>query len=301
MCKIIVPFPDDENINFYLENEADGFIIGIEEYSENFNRYIKLEELKEKCNLILNKNKKVYIGLNKIYFNSELPNLKKILLILDDINISGVLFTDIAVLNIINENNLKMKPVWYGNHLATNSYTINFLEKRGLKGVILSDEITIDEKLQIASKVNIPVAIKLFGYTNMATSSRSLLTNYFKYTNIKQNSTKKYYMKEKNSGEYYPIIERENTNFFSSKILNGIKEFPKIIESNNVDWIFLDDYMINKNSFYNVIEAFKALKIASKDTEFVNKLYEVVNYNNYGNTSDGFLNKKTIFKVKNNE
>ena len=77
MCKIIVPFPDDENINFYLENEVDGFIIGIEEYSENFNRYIKLEELKEKCNLILNKNKKVYIGLNKIYFNSELPNLKK--------------------------------------------------------------------------------------------------------------------------------------------------------------------------------------------------------------------------------
>ena len=108
-------------------------------------------------------------------------------------------------------------------------------------------------------------------------------------------------MKEKNSGEYYPIIERENTNFFSSKILNGIKEFPKIIESNNVDWIFLDDYMINKNSFYNVIEAFKALKIAPKDTEFVNKLYEVVNYNNYGNTSGGFLNKKTIFKVKNNE
>ena len=90
-------------------------------------------------------------------------------------------------------------------------------------------------------------------------------------------------------------------NFFSSKILNGIKEFPKIIESNNVDWIFLDDYMINKNSFYNVIEAFKALKIASKDTEFVNKLYEVVNCNNYENTSDGFLNKKTIFKVKNNE
>ena len=59
--------------------------------------------------------------------------------------------------------------------------------------------------------------------------------------------------------------------------------------------------MINKNSFYNVIEAFKALKIASKDTEFVNKLYEVVNCNNYENTSDGFLNKKTIFKVKNNE
>lgn len=301
MCKIIVPFPDDNIINFYLENDIDGFIIGIEKYSENFNRYIKLDELKEKCDLILNKKKHVYIGLNKIYFNSELPDLKKILLILDNINVSGVLFTDIAVLNIINENNLKMEPVWYGNHLATNSYTINFLEKRGLKGVILSDEITIDEKLKIANKVNIPVAIKLFGYTNMATSSRSLLTNYFKYTNIDKDSKQKYYIKEKNSEEYYPIIEKENTNFFSSKILNGIKEFPKIIKSAKVDWIFLDDYMINKNPFYNVIEAFKALKASPNDTEFVNKLHDVVDSNNDWNTSLGFLNTKTIFRVKRNE
>lgn len=301
MCKIVVPFPKDEHINFYLENDIDGFVIAIENYSENFDSYIKMSEIKEKCNLILDKKKQVFISLNKVYFNDDLKDLKKILFILNDIDISGVLFSDMAVLNIINENNLKINAIWYGNHLATNSYTINFLEKRGIKAVVLSDEITLDEKLEIANKINIPVIIKLFGYTNMATSSRKLLTNYFKYTNINANNNKKYYIKEKNSDEYYPIIESENTNFFSSKILNGLKQFPKIIENKNVKYIFLDDYMINESSFYNVIEAFKALKSSPNDVEFVDKLYNVVDSNNYGNTNDGFLNKKTIFKVKNNE
>ena len=35
--------------------------------------------------------------------------------------------------------------------------------------------------------------------------------------------------------------------------------------------------------------------------EFAEKLKEVVDANNYNNTYNGFLNKKTIFKVKNNE
>ena len=52
---------------------------------------------------------------------------------------------------------------------------------------------------------------------------------------------------------------------------------------------------------YNVLEAFIALKNHPNDEEFAHKLKEVVDANNYNNTYNGFLNKKTIFKVKNNE
>ena len=44
-----------------------------------------------------------------------------------------------------------------------------------------------------------------------------------------------------------------------------------------------------------------ALKNAPNDDEFAEKLKKVVDANNYNNTYNGFLNKKTIFKVKNNE
>lgn len=301
MCKIVIPFPNEENIDLYLEHDIDAFLIGIEDFSENFNRYVKIENLKDYCDLIISKGKKVFVCLNKMYFNSEMKKLKELLLLLDTLNVSGVMFCDISVLNIIEDNNLNIVPIWYGNHKATNSYTVNFLEKRGVKGVLLSDEITIDEKINICEKINIKSFIMLFGYTNVATSSRELLTNYFKYTGMKKDSEDKYYIKEKSSDKFYPIIESGNTNFFSSKILNGIKCFPRIINSKKVDYIFLNDYMVSSSSFYNVIEAFLALKKSPNDTEFVEKLYEVVNSNNYNNTDDGFLNKKTIFKVKNYE
>lgn len=300
MSKIIVPLPKKEKINFYLENDIDGFMIGIENFSENFNNFIKKENISYCLDLLNKKGKDTYIVLNKLYFNHEINDLKELLIEISKMNISGVLFDDLAVLNIIKENNLNINLIWYGIHKAVNSKTINFLSKRGVKGALLGSEITTDEILKILDNINIKVFITLFGYINMATSSRTLLSNYFKFID-KEKKSKKYFIKEKNSNDYYPIIEDKNTNFFSSKILNGIKEFPKIINNDNIHAIFLDDYMISDNSFYNVIEAFIALKKSPYDEEFVEKLSKVVDSNNYGNTNNGFFDNKTIFKVKDYE
>lgn len=300
MSKIIVPLPKKEKINFYLENDIDGFMIGIENFSENFNNFIKKEDISYYFDLLSKKDKDIYIVLNKLYFNHEINDLKELLIEISKMNISGVLFDDLAVLNIASENNLNINLIWYGIHKAVNSKTINFLAKRGIKGTLLSNEITTEEILKILDNIDVKVFITLFGYINMATSSRKLLSNYFKFIN-KDKKSKKYFIKEKNSNDYYPIVEDDNTNFFSSKILNGMKEFPKIISNDNTYAIYLDDYMISEYSFYNVIEAFIALKKSPCDEEFVSKLSKVVDSNNYGNTSNGFFDNKTIFKVKDYE
>lgn len=300
MSKIIVPLPKNEKINFYLENDIDGFMIGIENFSENFNNFIKKEDILYCCTSLKQKGKDIYIVLNKLYFNDEIDGLKELLLEISKIDISGVLFDDIAVLNITKEYNLNINLIWYGIHKAVNSMTLKFLNKRGVNGALISNEITTYEILKLLDNIDIKIFVTLYGYINMATSSRTLLSNYFKYID-KEKTGKKYFIKEKNSNDYYPIIEDGNTNFFSSKVLNGIKEFPKIIKNKNIEAIYLDDYMINEYSFYNVIEAFIALKKSPCDEEFVEKLSNVVDSNNYGNTNNGFFDKKTIFKVKDYE
>ena len=300
MSKIVIPLPKKEKIDFYLENDVDGFLIGINGFSENFNNIIDISELKECINILNEKKKEIYVVLNKLCFNNKIEELKELLFILDKEKINGVMFDDLAILNIVNENNLNINLIWYGIHKAVNSKTINFLSKRGIKGVMLSNEITIDETTKILENINVKAFITLFGYTNVATSSRKLLTNYFKFTN-KEKKSNKYYIKEKKDDKYYPIIEDCNTNFFSGKILNGINEYPKIIDNEKVEAIFLDDYLIGEYSFYNVIETFNAIKKSPKDKDFVDKLSNVIKSNNYDETYDGFLNKETIFKVKDYE
>ena len=300
MNKILVPYPSKINRKFYSENEIDGFIIGIKDYSENFNSYVTESNLKSTIEKLNDKNIKAYIMLNKVYFNEDIDGLIKLLKKIDKLNVEAVIFSDIAIFNIVRENNLNIKLI-ISNKMITNSRSINFYEKRGLYGYIPTPQITIDEIIDITKNTTSLAYIKLFGYTNMATSSRSLITNYLKYIKSDKDPSKKYYMHEKISDEYYPVIEDGNTNFFSSKIMNGLLEYKKLI-NNNIDCaIILDDYLIEENAFYNVIEAFVALKNHPDDIEFAEKLKQVIDTNLFNNTDNGFLNKKTIFKVKNNE
>lgn len=300
MNNILIPFPDKNNFKFFMENNIDGFIIGIEGYSETFNHLVKMSELNDICKMLKEKDKKIYIMLNKVYFNEQMEELKKIVRCIEKLDINALIFSDMAILNIVREENLNIRLVWYSK-LTTNSSTIKFLEKRGVSGFIISPEITLDEQIEISKKVNSPCSIKLFGYNIMATSSRKLITNYFKYCNMGKPKDKKYYFKEKNSNDFYQIVEKDNTTFLSGKILNGLLEYKRLINENINAFVILDDYLIPEASFYNVIEAFIALKNAPNDDEFAEKLKEVVDANNYNNTYNGFLNKKTIFKVKNNE
>ena len=300
MNNILVPYPGKDNYTFYNENNIDGFIIGVEGFSENFNYYVKESDLKKVVEKIKSNNKRTYIALNKVFFNKDIENLKKILKKINNLNVQAVIFSDIAIFSIVKENKYNINLIW-SSKMVTNSKSINFYKKRGLYGFIITPQITLDEFIKITKNTECKAIIKLFGYTNMATSSRTLLTNYFKYIGIKKDSNKKYYMHEKVTDEYYPIIEDGYTNFFSSKILNGILEYKKLI-NNNIDCnVILDDYMITENSFYNVIEAFVALKNHPNDDEFAEKLKMVVDSNLFNQTDNGFLNKKTIFKVKNNE
>ena len=49
------------------------------------------------------------------------------------------------------------------------------------------------------------------------------------------------------------------------------------------------------------IEAFSSLRNAPDDENFVNSLEKVVESNTFKDTFDGFLNKKTVYKVEDYE
>ena len=296
MNNIIIPYPNKKIYNFYDKTSIDGFIIGIKGFSENFNYYVDVSKVKEVVDLLKKDNKKVYIMLNMVYMNNKVNSLIKLLKKIDTLDVCAVIFSDISVFNIVKENKLKINLIW-NSKMTTNSKTINFFEKRGLYGYMPTSEITISEIKNIMKNTSSKPMIKLFGYTNMATSSRSLLTNYLTYIKNKEKNNK-YYMYEKITNEYYPVVEEENTNFFSSHALNGILEYKDLINKNYDFDVFLDDYLIDRTPFYNIIEAFIALRNNPNDIKFAKKLKAVIDSNMSGNTDNGFLNKKTIFKVK---
>jgi len=299
MSKIYIPLPRKEDLKLYLDHGFEGFLIGIKGYSYGFNNLLNLDELTDYIDMIKKSNKEIFITFNRLYYNSEINDLKEVIKSIINLDITGICFSDLGVLNILNELDYKGDILWYSNHLGTNSKTINFLNKRNVNYFLLSNEITIEEIIKIKNNSNGKIGCTLYGHLNMATSSRKLLTNYFSYIN-KSKDKDTYIIEDKVKKEDYIITEGFNTDFYTKKVLNGIKYFPELI-NNNIDFIYLDDYFIDSNNFYNVIEAFSSLRNSPNDKKFVNTLEQVVNTNTYDETYYGFLEKKTVYKVEDYE
>ncbi len=299
MSKIYIPLPKKENIRLYLDHSFDGFLIGIKGFSYGFNNLVSLGDLSNYINIIKESNKDIFITFNRLYYNNEIDELKELISSIIKLDITGICFSDIGVLNILNDLGFDKEILWYSNHLGTNSKTIEFLNKRNVNQFLLSNEITLDEIIKIKNNSNQMIGCTLYGHLNMATSSRKLLSNYFEFIG-KEKEKDTYLMKDKLKNEEYIITESLNTDFYTKRVLNGIKFYPELLE-NNIDFIFLDDYMIENNNFYNVVEAFSSLRNNPNDKKFIKSLEKVVDTNTYEDTYYGFLEKKTVYKVEDYE
>ena len=262
---------------------VDGFIIGIKNLSVNTNFNIDVENLD-----ILNtiKDKDIFISLNKNMHNKDLPLVEDILKKLNNYNIKGVLFYDIGVLNIYKRLNLNYDLVWNQEHLSTNYNTINYYNSCGARYAYISSDITIDEIDTIIDKSKSKLMVTLFGYLPMFVSKRHIVKNYLEYFNLKDNSKVNYIKKE---GKTYPIIDSDiGTSVYSNNILNGLMGVIRL----NIDYIVLNGFNIDEDKFIEVIKMFKSV---TKDNfkEYNDKLNSM-----FSNIDNGFLNTKTIYRVK---
>ena len=259
------------------KKDIGGFIVGIDKYSIFQNLKLNIEELSK-----LKTNKELYVSLNKPIHNSELEDIKSILISLSKMNITGVLFEDICIYKLNKDLNLNLNLIWATNHFPTNSVTCNYWNNKGCTGALLSTELMVDDFINIKNKTNMNIFVYLYGYIPIFESSRTLITNYLKYKKKKCNSNR-YYIHEVKSNRYYPIYEEYDNTFITEDVLNGINVVSTLKE-NNIDYIILNSLMHEEESFNKVVDEFiDALNGKKFDKKDI---------------FTGFLFKESIFKVK---
>lgn len=268
------------------KNLVDGFIIGIKDMCVNTNFCIDITELD-----LLNKinDKDIFISLNKNMHNKDLELVKELLINLNNYNIKGILYYDVGILNIYNNLDLNYDLVWSQEHLTTNYNTINYWNSKGVNYTYISSDITEEEIIKITEKSKCKLMVNLFGYLPMFVSKRHIVKNYLEYFNLSDNSNINYIYKEDKT---YPIIDTNiGTQVYSNNILNGIKTSLNI----DIEYIILNSFNIELEKFINVINLFKSV---NKDN--VDKYNKKIN-DMFINVDYGFLNTKTIYRVKKNE
>ena len=275
MKTLVIP----SNLKIIDKLNCDGVIIGIKDLSINMPCYFEVEDL----NKI---DKEVFVCLNKNIHNNELELLEKTLIKLKDYKIKGIIFYDIAVVNLVKRLNLDFDLVWSQEHMTNNYYTVNFWNSNNVKYTWVSNDITLREMKEIKDNTESKLMVTLFGYIPMMASRRHLVKNYLNTFNLKDESKINYIEKE---GNTYPLIdEKHGTICYTSFILNGLKE--KLLL--NYDYIILNSFLIEDDKFIEVLDMFNKV-----NEDNVDELEEQIN-NMFDNTKKGFFYEETVYKVK---
>ena len=281
MKLIIEPCTKD---NLYLDI-VDGIILSLKDYSVGSNVYYDLEEII----IITNStNKEIFININNNIMNNEIDSLKEILKELDNINIKGIFFYDIALLQLKKELKLNIDLIWSQTHMVNNYKTCDYYYSKGVKYALLGKEITLKEILEIINKSKITPMVEVVSIPNIAFSKRKLLTNF--YNDLNKDINYKIEVEEKVTKEKYLVKEEsKGTSFYQNKIMNGTPIIKELYD-NNCKYIIVREYGIDRFKEL-IIDTMNYIKSKCEDERYVSK------YSRLGDNTNFFF-KKTIYKVK---
>lgn len=270
------------------KNNVDGLIISLKDYAVQSEVYYTKEEIKKLREE--NKDLEIFVNINKNFFNHEIEDLKQVLIYLDELNLNGLLFYDLAILELKEELNLKTDLVWYGTYMVTNYKTCNYYYDKGVKYAILSKEITKEEIIEILNKSKIISMIEIISLPTVAFSKRKLITNYYK--NLSKPPKEKLTVVERLTQDEYELKEEPaGTGFISKKITNGTSVIKDLYE-NKAGYIIIKEYGLDVIDFNELLKDLKAyLKNGCSDSLFIKK-YEILGDNT------NFFYTETFHRVK---
>lgn len=274
--------------NTDLSKYTDGLILSLKNYSSQSYLTYTFEEIEKIVKD--NPTKEIFINLNKNFFNDEIESLKEILLKIDKLNVKGIFFYDLAILQLKKECNLKTNLIWSQTYMVNNYKTCNYYHSKGVKYALLSKEITLEEIKEIITKSKIEAMVETVSMPSVAFSKRKLLTNY--YHNLNKEAKKNLVVTEKATNEEYQVLEDETgTNFFLNKITNATSIIKELYLC-DCPYIILREYGIDHELFKELlIDTQKYIEGKCQDEEYINKYKNLNDFTN-------FFFKKTIYQVK---
>lgn len=179
MIELLAPAGDKEKLEFAFLYGADAVYFGGQDFSLRANaKNFSKEEIAEATIYAHKLNKKVYVTVNIIFHNEDIPLLKEYLLYLAAIKVDGIIASDILVLDLIRELNLDIKVILSTQASVLNSYAAEFYKDLGVKQIVMAREALKEDISNIKEKTNLEIESFIHGAMCTSISGKCVLSNY---------------------------------------------------------------------------------------------------------------------------
>lgn len=177
--ELLAPAGNLEKAKIALLYGADAVYIGGKSFSlraraSNF----ELEDIKNLVDFAHNLNKKVYVTMNIVPHDDDLIGLEEYLQKMEEFKVDAIITTS----RYIMKTAMKLVPS-VEVHVSTqnsviNSKAVEYFKNMGVKRVVLGRETTLEDIMEINSKVGIDLEVFIHGGMCASLSGRCVLSNY---------------------------------------------------------------------------------------------------------------------------
>ena len=257
--KILINIENLSDIEEYKKIGINNFLFAVDNFSIGYKTF--------DINSLINIKENKYLLINKIFNTEDINEFKEIIQLLNKFN--GIIFEDIGVYHLLKDTNINL--IWNQSHFATNYSSINYWLDL-TNSAVISNELTKEEVKEIIDKSNKKIILNVFGKNNIMYSRRTLLTNFNKYFKLKTN--KEIILKENISNCEFRMLENESGTFTFDNNYFNIIDYIKYFNNDNILFYLVYPFGLSVSEIKDIIENNSNIK-----------------YN------DGFMNKKTIYKL----
>lgn len=177
--ELLAPAGSLEKIKYAFMYGADAVYFGYKDYSLRANaKNLSREEIKEAVLYAHNLGKRVYVTVNIVFHNEDFKGLIDYLKYLSEVHVDAIITSDVAVMNIINEEKIDLCI-----HISTQASILNyeaakFYKSLGATRVVLAREASREDIKRIKDETGLEIECFIHGAMCTSISGRCVLSNY---------------------------------------------------------------------------------------------------------------------------
>lgn len=283
--ELLVTLRNANNID-KLKTACEGFVVG-SLFTTGYH-FSTSELIKVRKYCLVNKIK-CYVTIENFINEEDKIALINYIDLLKQLDVDGIYYHDLGVYEVAKSFNIENKLIYDGQTIVCNSLDVAFYMSKGIDGVVISRELTLDEIKQIIMNNNQCCDLFIFGHQRLSYSKRQFIKNYMNeiVSSYDYRNKETLALVEEKRDYRLPIIEDENgTKIYTDYVFEMYKELAEVrpyIKRGIVDSLFIDD-----DEIITVLRDYH--RITSENASF---LLEHLKQNHPDSYSSGYLYQKT--------
>ena len=177
--ELLLPAGTVEAFFAAMEGGADAVYLGLKKFNARGRaRNFSYNDLQNVIAEAHSRGRKVYVTLNTLIKNNEVPELVETLAALDQCRPDALIVQDLAVANIAGRFFPKLQLHASTQMSVHNSMSCNYLKQCGFSRVVLARELTMHELSQLMNSIDVETEVFVHGALCYSVSGQCLFSSY---------------------------------------------------------------------------------------------------------------------------